>query len=290
LAGESAAPCNHPGAPPEEVIDLVANAVRAIAEDAAFLQRQGLTKQDFELALPAAIQRIRGSAAADNSDRRLFLKELLQHLVDLGTIRSFETPEYGDDTVYRLFVDGIGSIAIVQKGCPDGVHSSVTWSSPDWADETYLWWLCDSLTNSPGEHVSKGVNRLRNRFFSHEYSDSVDGVIFHNATCGTPLRPCPKIMRALTIGEKRIPPPCVWIMPERMNLTNETDTEKNWNWEGRQVKRFPAVLLSAFGIDGHEARHFTGHIGFLKGARGTRTTISSRYGAGASTTYRSVPR
>lgn len=290
MAGESAAPCNHPGAPPEEVIDLVATAVRAIAEDATFLQRQGLTKQDFELALPAAIQRIRGSAAADNSDRRLFLKDLLQNLVASGTILAFETPDYGDDTVYRLYVEGIGSVAIIQKGCPDGVHSSVTWSSPDWADETYLWWLCDSLTNSPGVHVTKGVNRLRNRFFSEEYSDAVDGVIFHNATCGSSLRPCPKISRSLKIRDKLIPPPCIWVMPERTSITNNSDIKKDWNWEGGRSQGFPAILLSAFGIEAREAPLFIGHIGFLKGARGTRTTISSRYGAGASTTYRSDPR
>lgn len=283
MAGETAIPCKHRGAPPDQVIDLVARAVKALASDAAFLHRQGLTTEDFELALPAAIQRLRGSAAAGNSERRAFLTRLFQHMVSCGAIVSFDAPEYGDDTVYRLYVDGIGSVAVIQKGCPDGAHSSVAWSAPEWADETYLWWLCPSIQYEPGEHVAKGVNRLRNRFFSEEYDDTVDGVIFHNSTCGTPLRPCPKITRAIDLDGKKVPPPCVYVMPERGG-------GPSWNWEGARSRRFPAVLLSAFEIDGSEAPLYTGFVGFLEGTRGTRTTISSRYGPGSSTTYRSDPR
>lgn len=288
MAGETATPCNHPGAPPDEVIDLVADAVKAIARDEAFLQKHGLTAKDFELALPAAIQRIRGSAAAGNADRREFLAEFFKHMVKSGAISDFEKPEYGKDTVYRLQVAGVGDVAIIQKGCPDGAHSSVTWSAPEWAQETYLWWLCDSLQYEPGEHVTKGVNRLQKRFFSDAYRDSIDGVIFHNAMCGSPLRPCPKISRAIDIAGGSVPPPCVWVMPERINLNNLSTT--HWNWSGERSLRFPAVLFSTFGIDEQEALHFTGHIGFLKGGRGTRTTISSRFGTGASTVYRSNSR
>lgn len=289
MAGETAAPCRHPGAPPEEVINLVVNAVKAMAADHAFLQRQGLSPADFELALPAAIQRIRGSSAASNSARREFLIGLLQWLADTGSISSFDIPDYGDDTVYRLEVPGIGSVAIVQKGCPDGAHSSVNWSTPEWAVESYLWWLCDSLQYEPGEHVAKGVNRLRNRFFSSTYQDAVDGVIFHNATCGTPLRPCPKASLAVEVDGKRIPPPCLWIMPERVDY--EVVTERSeWNWQGGRRLRFPRVLYSAFGIDPTLLQSYEGYVGFSRGDRGTRTTIASRFGPGRSTVFRSEPR
>ena len=285
MTHNTATPCNHPGAPPDEIIDLVTEAVKAIALDEAFLKRNGLTAQDFELALPAAIQRIRGSAAAGNADRREFLTDLFKRMVDLGAIRDFEPPEYGKATVYRLQVNGIGSVAVIQKGCPDGEHGSIDWSVPEWAQETYLWWLCDSLQNEPGQHVTKGVNRLRKRFFSDSYPDSVDGIIFHNAICGSSLRPCPKITRAIELGGRMIPPPCIWVMPERVNHNSSYETR--WNWSGERSRRFPAVLLSTFGITEREAAHFTGHIGFVKGGRGMRTAISSRYGAGASTMYRS---
>jgi hypothetical protein len=288
LASETALPCNHPGAPPDEVIDLVAEAVKAIARDGAFLQRHGLTAQDFELALPAAIQRIRGSAAAGNADRRDFLTNLFTRMVVSGSICDFEIPEYGKDTVYRLHVNGIGSVAIIQKGCPDGAHSSVAWSTPKWAQETYLWWLCDSLQYEPGEHITKGINRLRKRFFSDGYSDAIDGVIFHNAMCGSPLRPCPKMTRAIEVEGRMVPPPCIWVMPERVRFNNSNET--NWNWSGERARLFPTALLSTFGISAQEAPFYTGHIGFLKGGRGMRTTISSKYGVGASIMYRSNSR
>lgn len=285
MAGEDSTPCRHPGAPPDDIIDLVVNAIKSISTDSAFLQQCGLTKQDFELALPAAIQRFRGSFAATNTDRRQFLTQLFSKMVELGSIHNFETPDYGDDTVYKLQIAGIGNVAIIQKGCPDGKHSSVNWSSPKWADETYLWWLCDSLQYEPGEHVSKGISRLRKRFFSSDYVDSVDGVIFHNATCGSPLRPCPKIHRAIGVGDSSVPPPCIWVMPARDKFD---DTEKtSWNWTGERNLLFPKTLLSVFGIEPHEASLFTGHVGFLKTNSGARTTISSRFGPGASTTYRS---
>jgi hypothetical protein len=283
MPGETAAPCRHSGAPPDEIIDLVATAVKSLASDVVFLKGRGLTPQDFELALPAAIQRIRGSAAASNSDRRVFLADVFRHMANVGAITRFEVPQYGDDTVYRLYVKGLGSVAIIQKGCPDGRHSSVAWSAPDWAEESYLWWLCDSLQYEPGEHVAKGVNRLRNRFFSKEHIDAIDGVIFHNATCGTALRPCPKMGRAVPINERMVPPPCVWVMPAK---TGGND----WNWDGSRTRKFPRILLSVFGVKEEEVPLYTGHVGFLKGARGTRTTISSRYGTGSTTTYRSDSR
>jgi hypothetical protein len=288
VAGETAAPCRHPGAPPDEVINLVAAAIRAMATDDVFLQRQGLTAQDFELALPAAIQRIRGSAAASNSDRRNFLIAIFQRMVADGVISHFDIPDYGDDTVYRLSVPSIGSVAIIQKGCPDGAHSSLNWTAPDWASETYLWWLCDSSQQEPGDHVAKGVNRLRNRFFSSEYTDAVDGIIFHNATCGTPLRPCPKIALSIDLDGKKVPPPCIWVMPDRIGTHSPAPAE--WNWQGGRTRRFPGVLLSMFGIDDTTNQFYSGYVGFSKGERGTKTRIASRFGSGRSTIFRSDSR
>ncbi len=264
------------------------SAVRAMAIDTDFLHRHGLSTSDFELALPAAIERIRGSAAASNSDRRTFLKELFTWLESSRSISGFDTPQYGADTVYRLEVPTLGSIAIIQKGCPDGAHSSVNWTTPEWAHETYLWWLCDSLQYEPGEHIAKGVNRLRNRFFSTDYSDAIDGIIFHNATCATAQRPCPKMHLSVEIEGRSVPPPCIWIMPKRENL--ETTLRSEWNWQGERVLQFPAVLLSAFGIESDGLDSYQGYVGFSRNDRGTRSTIASRFGPGRSTMFRSEPR
>lgn len=279
MSASEAAPCRHRGAPPDDIVDRVAAVVRALGEDEAFLNRNGLSSDDFRLALPTAIERVRGSQSASNSERREFLVSLFEFLVARGAISSFSRPMYGDDTVYRLCVDGAGDIAVVQKGCPDGRHSSVAWSVPDWASETYVWWLCSSLTKEPGWHVSAGVKRLRARFFNDQ-DETLDGVIFHNNVCGTDHRPCPKLSRAVDIGGMRVPPPCIWVTPD-------PGSGPDYNWAGTTQRRFPAILLSGFGILPEEAALYTGHVGFQRGTGADRTNITSRYGSGRVTNARS---
>jgi hypothetical protein len=255
-------------------------AIDGIASDSDFLRRNGLTSEEFTRALPVAIQRIRGSAAASTSDRRDFLRGLLHLLKDRGLVSDIATPQYGDDTVYRLRVTSIGDIAVIQKGCPDGAHSSTNWTAPDWATETYLWWLCPSMAHQPGEHIAKGVNRLRSRFFG-PLPGEVDGIVFHNELCGTATRPCPKREHSISLDGLSVPPPCIYVMPRR------TSGGTDWNWSGGRVLRFPEVLLSLFGIGSEAVSRFVGHVGFQGPIGRVRTTIVSRYGSGRSTTYRS---
>lgn len=279
MAAEEAAPCRHRGAPPKEVVSRVVDIIRDIGADPSYLYQRGLSADEFQLALPTAIEQLRGQRSASNAERRDFLISLLDHLVAVGAISAYALPLYGADTVYRLDVPGVGDVAIIQKGCPDGKHSSEAWSVPDWAVETYLWWLCPSLKNDPGWHVSAGVNRLRRQFFS-DRPDAIDGIVFHNSLCGTDLRPCPKKSRSIAIGGAPTPPPCVWVMPEQ-------GPGPDHNWAGSRRLAFPPVLLSAFGVSPAEAPLYTGHVGFRQTPGGLRTTITSRYGAGCSTTSRS---
>jgi len=219
--------------------------------------------------------------SASNAGRRQFLTSFLGHLVDQGLASNVSTPAYGDDTVYRLDVPEIGAVAIIQKGCPDGAHSSVRWSVPDWAQETYLWWLCSSTKAHPGEHIAKGVNRLRQRFFS-DSAGTLSGVIFQNELCGSSLRPCPKQDRSTLIGANRVPAPCIYTMPE------PDINASSWNWTGDRSLKFPAALLQAFGIDSADIAAFVGFVGFERRGNGAlRTTITTRSGAGRSSTYRS---
>ena len=278
-AAEHAAPCRHAGGPPREIVEKVSQVIGSLGSDAAFLASRGLTPAEYALALPAAVEALRGSQSAANTDRRRFLLELFQAMVARGLLSALAVPTYGEDTVYRLTVAGYGDVAVIQKGCPDGAHSSVRWSAPSWARETYLWWLCSSLAYEPGEHVAKGCNRLRQRFFSGT-PDTVDGIIFHNELCGAPERPCPKIGRAVEIAGAQVPPPCIYVMPARSVGASE------WNWDGSRQRAFPAVLLSLFGIDASSEPAYVGHVGFQQRGGSLRTTISSRFGPGRSTTFR----
>ena len=278
MAAENAAPCRHRGTPPEDVIQRVADIVREIGDDQDYLHARGLSLEEFRLALPTAIEKIRGSRSASNSDRKDFLRGIFRHMQDVGAITSFEAPKYGDDTIYRLRAPGVGDVAVIQKGCPDGKHSSVAWSVPDWAVEAYLWWVCPSTKGDPGWHVSAGVKRLKGEFFSSR-PDALDGVIFHSDLCGSDIRPCPKQALAIEIEGVAIPPPCIWIMPDRASAPD-------FNWSGGRERGFPAVLLSAFGVPEGQTPLYTGHVGFRAGSRGG-SIITSRYGAGRSTSSRS---
>lgn len=280
MAAERAAPCRHPGAPPDAIVEKVFSIVSTLANDKAYLAQKGLTSEEYQRALPAAIEQLRGSKSASNADHRHFLVSVFEEMRSRGLISRFEVPRYGDDTVYRLTIEGLGDVAVIQKGCPDGAHSSVRWTAPDWAVETYLWWLCSSLTYAPGEHIAKGVNRLRKRFFS-EAEDALDGIIFHNELCGSADRPCPKNGRSIAIDESLVPPPCVYIMPKHIKEGLE------WNWDGSRTRRFPSVLLAMFGISDDDAAAYIGYVGFQKRRDSLRTTIASPFGPGRSTNFRS---
>ncbi|MEJ2855028.1 MULTISPECIES: hypothetical protein [unclassified Saccharothrix] len=277
---EAAAPCRHAGAPPEEIVERVSQLIRGLAAEDEILSRHGLSVDEFAGALPMAIEALRGRTSASNAQRREFLRNLFTAMLDKKLISALAVPKYGADTVYRLTVDGFGDIAVIQKGCPDGAHSSRTWEAPEWAEETYLWWLCPSLKSHPGEHVVKGVNRLRKRFFSDREGE-LDGVVFHNELCGTAERICPKASSSITINGELVPPPCIYVMPSR------SGDGPDWNWKGEQTRVFPEILLRLFGVPSESANAYIGHIGFQERANSIATRVTANYGPGRSTKFRS---
>lgn len=277
-----AAPCRNAGAPLPQVVERVALAINSLAQHPEVLAQYGISAEEYSAALPSTIESIRGRKSADNTSSKAFLKQLLEHLVESGYAASLEEPRYGKDTVYRLSVNKIGQVAIIQKGCPDGVHSSQTWTTPDWADETYLWWLCSSPAMHPGEHIAKGVSRLRNKW-TQEPQNNLHGIIFHNELCGTSSRPCPKRGAAIELDGIKIPPPCVYTMP-----APRADCHTSWNWDGARPAKFPAVLIEAFGIEAPNTPLFIGSVGFRRRTKTEfNTSITTRFGLGKSSNFRS---
>lgn len=271
-----AAPCRHSGAPPPGVVARSIEAIESLAKRPDVLASFGLSPGEFELAYSSAIESIRGRRAASTRDRRDFISNLLQQLVDIGLASSMTEPLYGEGTVYRLEIPNLGSVAIIQKGCPDGAHSSENWTIPNWASETYLWWLCPSLKNHPGENIAKGVRRLRNHYVDDQ-SRALSGIIFHNDLCGGAQRACPKVAKAVEIAGQLVPPPCIYTMPQE-------DTPEH-NWDGQREVKFPGVLLKMFAIDSPSS--YVGHVGFqYRGSGQVRTNITARYGPGLTTTVR----
>ena len=77
-----------------------------------------------------------------------------------------------------------------------------------------------------------------------------------------------------------MPPPCIWALPKRAD-------GPDYNWDGARTLRFPSILLSAFGLEPPHVPHYTGYVGFKESLRASRTTITSRFGPGKTTTSRS---
>jgi hypothetical protein len=279
MSPDEAAPCRHAGVPQPQIVESVSNLLQTLASHPELLEQHGLTAKEYSDALPMAIEAVRGRSSASNADRRRFITSVFESMREQGLIAGLVCPQYGADTVYRLTIAHFGDVAVIQKGCPDGAHSSRTWSTPDWAKETYLWWMCDSLKYHPGAHVAKGVNRLQARFFDST-PDRLDGVIFHNQLCGSIQRPCKKSGHSVTIQGKLVPPPCVYIMPDR-------DDGDSWNWQGAQARIFPGILLSLFNIPEDLTSSYLGYVGFQRRGNVMQTTISSRFGSARSTRYRS---
>ena len=75
-------------------------------------------------------------------------------------------------------------------------------------------------------------------------------------------------------------PPCIWVLPKRAN-------GPDYNWDGARTLRFPAIFLSAFGLESPHIPLYTGYVGFKESPHGSRTTITSRFGPGKTTTSRS---
>jgi hypothetical protein len=279
MTAESAAPCRHAGAPPPAVIEKVSALITSLGAHEDLLRMHGLSVEEFEAALLPSIQALRGSDSASSSERKRFLIQIFEAMEEAGIITGFSPPRYGQDTVYRLVVPDFGDVAIIQKGCPDGVHSAERWTRPEWARETYLWWLCSSLAAEPGEHIVKGVNRLKRRFFSAA-PDWIDGIIFHNALCGTAYRVCPKAALSIDLDGKLVPPPCIYVTGDRDLSADE------WNWNCGAQRVFPAKLLALFGIAPSVAATYTGGIGFQRRGVESRAAVCSRYGPARSTSFR----
>ena len=280
MALEDAAPCRHRGAPPDQLVEQVVHLLRTVLPASGeYLGANGLTPDEYGQAFQAAVERIRGSAAADNRERRDFAGLVVRHLASVKAIRGYDEPVYGKDTVYRLLLNDGTKVGLIQKGCPDGAHSATKWVRPEWADELYLWWLCPSLRYDPGEHIWKGVGRVRKKV-SSEPQNQLDGIIFYNSLCGSPDRPCPKAAQSVELDGEKYPPPCVYIFPHWEERTREI------NWRGSTSRRFPGVLLRAFGIEERNLVDYLGYVGFRVSGADVRTDITCRFGPAMVTSAR----
>ena len=166
-----------------------------------------------------AIERLRGQFAAARSEKRDFVRRVLNHLQDLGLLTNYDETENGARNEFIVTMPGGTRTAVSLKGCLDGNNTNV-FERPPGVDEFVMWSLCTNLGADPRRNAWSGIHtRLSAEMI--ERGQRIDGVVIWDWICGTVGRPCPKLAgetasRTTEIGPWRLTPPCLYLLPSEI--------------------------------------------------------------------------
>ncbi len=201
----------------EELRKRIRDFSEILKTDAHKLGMHGLSESEFYNSgiFRGAIERIRGQFAASMSEKRNFMKHVLNHMQDQGLIKDWESSGSENRHDYQINLLS-GRVAVVEsKGCLDGNNTNI-FDRPPQANEFYIWSICTNAAADPRHNAWSGIHtRLGAEIVAR--SQRVDGLIVWDMVCGTVGRPCPKVQsqpeRITTIGPYSLPPPCIYVFP-----------------------------------------------------------------------------
>lgn len=181
------------------------------------LDGYGLSEEEFYNSglFRGSIERIRGQFSATMGEKRNFVKQILNYMVDKGFISEWESAGGENRHDYSVQLKS-GKIAIIElKGCLDGNNTNI-FERPPHAEEFIIWSVCTNTGADPRANAWSGIHtRLSAEIISRK--ELVDGVMIWDMVCGTLGRPCPKLKddsaRATKVGQFTLPPPCIYLMP-----------------------------------------------------------------------------
>jgi hypothetical protein len=189
----------------------------ALRVEAHKLGSHGLSEEEFYNSglFRGAIERIRGQFSATMRDKRQFVRHILNHMQDHGTIDEWDSAGDANRHDYSIKLKS-GRVAVIElKGCLDGNNTNI-FERPPHAHEFVIWSVCTNPGADPRHNAWSGIHtRLSSEIIFRE--QRIDGVIVWDMFCGTIDRPCPKLIeqreRAREVGPFRLPPPCIYVMP-----------------------------------------------------------------------------
>lgn len=190
----------------------------ALKVEAHKLGSHGLDEKEFYNSglFRGAIERVRGQFSATMSEKREFVRHVLNYMQDQGAI--VEWSSAGENNRHDYVVDLLDGkkAAIELKGCLDGNNTNI-FERPPHVNEFVLWSVCTNPGASPPHNAWSGIHtRLSAEIISR--NQRVDGLIIWDWSCGTIARPCPKASaegsQLTTVGPYEIPPPCIYLFPE----------------------------------------------------------------------------
>lgn len=235
----------------EAKAEKIANLLKTRAHELA--TAEGISEDDFydKGYFRAAIEKIRGQYAAKLSEKKAFLREILNSMQQDELIGEWNHAGNRDRHDYQVSLVGGGTAVIEQKGCLDGNNVNISERPPN-ADEFYIWSIC---TNQ-GSDLALGIRSAIHRITADMVTTGkkIDGLIVWDMMCGTSGRACPKLIadpsRATKLGPYNLPPPCIYLFPSTVG-----HVRNNPRPELRQLAslKFASTLLAAFKGNVHDA-------------------------------------
>jgi len=178
----------------------------------------GLSENEFYNSglFRGAIERIRGQFSATMSEKREFVRYVLNHMQDGGYIQDWNSSGSENRHDYTVTLPSGRTAVIELKGCLDGNNTNI-FERPPHAHEFIIWSVCTNPGANPQHNVWSGIHtRLSAEIISR--NQRVDGLLVWDMVCGTLGRPCPKIAgeeepRVTPLGPFQLPPPCIYMFP-----------------------------------------------------------------------------
>ena len=218
--------------------DQIDSFAEALRKQAYTLGDHGLSEVDFSNSgiFRGAIEKIRGQFISNQGPAREFAERILNHMMSSGVISEWERAESGSRYGYTVTLPSDRVAVIRITGCTDGNNANL-YQRPKHADEFIVWIICESPGANLGGNVWSGLHsRMSANIISRQ--QVVDGVIVWGMMCGSASRPCPKIKddpsRMTEVGPYRLPPPCIYMLPEIVPTLPSNDSVKSQNISGVQ--------------------------------------------------------
>jgi len=195
------------------LIEAVAESLRTTAH---ILGDHGLTEEDFYSSgvFRGAIERLRGQFSAAMSEKREFVRHVLNFMQDGGFIADWDSAGESNRHDYLVVLNDGRKSAIELKGCLDGNNTNI-FERPPHANEFILWSVCTNQGADPQRNVWSGLHtRLSAEII--DKGQQVDGLVVWDYVCGSLARPCPKLKagyKTTKVASHALPPPCLYLFP-----------------------------------------------------------------------------
>jgi hypothetical protein len=194
-------------------INAFAEALKAAAPG---IGEHGLPEAEFWRAglFRGAIEKLRGTQSATTAEKQAFVGDVLSRLEEQGMISSWRSAATAERHDYEVIMPNGRVCAIEAKGCLDGNNTNIYQRPPN-ADEFVIWSLCQNPGADPRHNAWSGIHTRLGAEIIHK-GELVDALIIWDDLCGTLGRPCPKLVdptRATIIGDRSVPPPCIYLFP-----------------------------------------------------------------------------